>query len=267
MRVLQRAVAGGVQGASLSSTTSHAQSAGDLVSIIIPIYNEEQLLPIVLEEVRKLPLNKQLVLVDDCSRDGTRDILRKEESAADTVVIYHEKNRGKGAAIVSGLKAATGDIVIIQDADMEYDPQDILKVVKPILEHQTKVCYGSRFLGSVTGMRLPNRVANWLLAQLVSVLYGQRITDEATAYKAFRRDVIQDIDLTCQRFEFCPEVTAKVRRIGEPILEVPIKYRARTFEEGKKIGYKDFVTAVKTLVSCRFAPKSSLRKPLNGTKA
>lgn len=223
-----------------------------LVSIIIPIFNEEELLPVVLREVRKLPLRKELVLVDDCSVDGTRAILSREEALPDTRVLYQERNRGKGAAIVTGLRAATGDIVIIQDADMEYDPQDILKVVEPIIAGETRVCFGSRFRGKVVGMRLPNRVANWLLSHLVSLLYGQRITDEATAYKAFRREVIQSIELKCQRFEFCPEVTAKVMRRGERILEVPVVYRARTFEEGKKIGYKDFFVAVTTLLRYRF---------------
>jgi glycosyltransferase involved in cell wall biosynthesis len=223
-----------------------------LLSIIIPIYNEEELLPVVLREVRKLPLNMELILVDDCSRDGTRDILQFEENQPATRVLYHDRNRGKGAAIVTGLKAATGEVVIIQDADMEYDPRDILKVVEPVFSGRTRVCYGSRFLGRIEGMRIPNRIANNLLALLTTLLYGQRITDEATAYKAFRREVIHSIDLQCQRFEFCPEVTAKVLRRGERIIEVPVVYRARTFEEGKKIGYRDFFVAVSTLLRYRF---------------
>jgi glycosyltransferase involved in cell wall biosynthesis len=223
-----------------------------LISIIIPIYNERELLPTVLAEVRKLPLRKELILVDDYSTDGTRDILEAEKTKPDTRVLYHDRNRGKGAAIVTGLRAAQGDIIIIQDADMEYDPRDILKVVEPIIRGQTRVCYGSRFLGRIEGMRLPNRIANHILAWLVTILYGHRITDEATAYKAFRREVIQSIELKCQRFEFCPEVTAKVLRRGEKIVEVPVVYRARTFEEGKKIGYKDFIVAVKTLIKYRF---------------
>lgn len=222
-----------------------------LISIIIPIYNEEELLPTVLREVRKLPLEMELILVDDHSVDSTPQILKEEAQKPRTRVLRHDKNRGKGAAIVTGLKAATGDVVIVQDADMEYDPRDIVKVVEPILSGQTRVCYGSRFMGRTEGMRLPNRVANWLLAWMVSLLYGQRITDEATAYKAFRREVIQAVELKCQRFEFCPEVTAKVMRSGEKILEVPVVYRARTFEEGKKIGYRDFIVAVKTLVQYR----------------
>jgi glycosyltransferase involved in cell wall biosynthesis len=223
-----------------------------LLSIIIPIYNEEELLPIVLEQVRALPIRKELILVDDHSSDRTPEILAAEEAKPHTVVLRHEKNQGKGAAIVSGLGAATGDVVIIQDADMEYDPRDILKVVQPIYDGEVEVSYGSRFLGKVIGMRLPNRIANWILATLVSVLYGQRITDEATAYKAFRREIIQGLDLQCKRFEFCPEVTAKVLRQGVRIKEVPVIYRARTFDEGKKIGYRDFFSAVWTLLQNRF---------------
>lgn len=218
----------------------------------MPIFNEEELLPVVLKEVRALPLRKELILVDDHSTDGTRDILQVEENKPDTRVIYQDRNQGKGAAIVAGLRAATGDVVIIQDADMEYDPKDILAVVDPIFRGETKVSYGSRFKGRVEGMRLPNRVANWLLAKMVSILYNHKITDEATAYKAFRREVIEGLDLQCKRFEFCPEVTAKVLRKGLSITEVPVVYRARTFEEGKKIGYKDFFSAVWTLLKYRF---------------
>ncbi len=223
-----------------------------LVSVIIPIFNEVELLPLVLERVRALPLRMELILVDDFSTDGTRDILRAEASKPGTRVLYHERNRGKGAAIVTGLKGATGDVVIVQDADLEYDPEDIPRVLDPIFRGGYTASYGSRFLGRVIGMRLPNRVANWILSRLVSVLYGQRITDEATAYKAFRRELIQSVDLECQRFEFCPEVTAKVLRMGVAIAEVPVTYRARTFEEGKKIGYRDFFIAVRTLVRYRF---------------
>jgi glycosyltransferase involved in cell wall biosynthesis len=224
----------------------------ELISIIVPIFNEEELLPQVLAELRKLPLVTELILVDDHSNDRTPEILEFEVKHANTRVLRHDENRGKGAAIVSGLRAATGDIVIVQDADMEYDPRDIVRVVEPIVRGETRVCYGSRFRGKVVGMRLPNRIANWLLAWMATLLYGQRITDEATAYKAFRREVIAGIPLKCQRFEFCPEVTAKVLRTGEPILEVPVVYRARTFEEGKKIGYRDFFVAVRTLLRCRF---------------
>jgi dolichol-phosphate mannosyltransferase len=221
------------------------------LSIVIPIFNEERLLSEVLENVRKIPLEKELILVDDCSVDGTRAILEKEKSKPDTIVLYHEKNQGKGASIRTGLAHVTGDIVIIQDADMEYNSAEIPKVIDPIIRGETKVSYGSRFKGSVKQMRLPNRVANYLLATLVSILYGQRITDEATAYKAFQTEVIKSIPLTCQRFEFCPEVTAKVLKRGFSITEVPVTFVARTFEEGKKIGWRDFIQAVYILLKYR----------------
>jgi len=222
------------------------------VSIIIPIYNEVELLPTVLEHVRAIPLDKELVLVDDRSTDGTVEILRAEALKPDTRVLYHDHNQGKGAAIRTGLTHATGEIVIVQDADMEYTPSDIVSVVQPIIEGRTRVAYGSRFRGTIVGMRLPNRVANHVLAWMVTILYGRRITDEATAYKAFRREVIRNVHLTCKRFEFCPEVTAKVLRAGEKIIEVPVSYHARDFEAGKKIGWRDFLVAVWTLLKNRF---------------
>ncbi|MCX7767087.1 MAG: glycosyltransferase family 2 protein, partial [Candidatus Sumerlaeia bacterium] len=169
------------------------------LSIIIPIYNEEKLLPEVLRRVRALPVEKELILVNDASVDGTHKILEEElkKYPENTIVLTHTHNQGKGAAIRTGLKRATGDIVIIQDADLEYNPEEILGVIQPIIEGKTRVAYGSRFLGEVKRMRLANYVANKILAWLVSILYGQKITDEATAYKAFRREVIQQIDLKC----------------------------------------------------------------------
>lgn len=223
------------------------------LSLIIPIYNEVELLSKVLERVRAINIpDKELILVDDHSTDGTREILKEEAKKPDTKALYHDVNRGKGAAIRTGLKHATGDIVIIQDADMEYEPNDIPSVIQPIIDGKTQVAYGSRFKGNVKGMRLANFVANQLLAWLVSILYFQKITDEATAYKAFKREVIQSINLKCERFEFCPEVTAKVLKKGHKIIEVPVTFNARTFEEGKKIGWRDFIVAVRTLLRCRF---------------
>lgn len=224
------------------------------LSLIIPIYNEEKLIKEVLRRVRQLPLDKEIILVDDASIDGTHRILEQEvaEHPEDTILLTHKENQGKGAAIRTGLKHATGDIIIIQDADLEYNPEEIPQVIKPILEGKTNVAYGSRFLGEVKRMRLPNLIANKILAFVVSVLYGQRITDEATAYKAFRREVIQQIELKCKGFEFCPEVTAKVLRKGEKIIEVPVTFTARTFWEGKKIGWRDFFIALYTLIKYRF---------------
>ena len=222
------------------------------VSIVVPIYNEEELLEKVLERLRALPLDLELILVDDHSTDRTPEILAREARKPGTRVLRHDRNQGKGRAIRTGLEHATGDIVIIQDADLEYRPEEIVDVLRPIQEGRTNVAYGSRFRGRVIGMRFANRMANHILAWLVTILYFQRITDEATAYKAFRREVVQAIPLTCRRFEFCPEVTAKVLRRGEKIIEVPVTYVARTFEEGKKIGWRDFLVAVWTLLKYRF---------------
>jgi len=222
------------------------------VSIVVPIYNEEDLLEKVLERLRALPLDLELILVDDHSTDRTPEILAREGRKPGTRVLRHDRNQGKGRAIRTGLEHATGDIVIIQDADLEYRPEEIVDVLRPIQEGRTNVAYGSRFRGRVIGMRFANRMANHILAWLVTILYFQRITDEATAYKAFRREVVQAIPLTCRRFEFCPEVTAKVLRRGEKIIEVPVTYVARTFEEGKKIGWRDFLVAVWTLLKYRF---------------
>lgn len=222
------------------------------LSIIIPIYNEEELLPEVLRHVRGIDWpDCEIILVNDCSTDKTESILEPEKNHPGTIVLTHEKNLGKGAAIRTGLRYFTGEIAIVQDADMEYDPGEIVRVVQPIAEGKTLVCFGSRFMGSVEAMRLPNRVGNWLLAKLVSLLYGQRITDEATAYKAFHRSVIERIPLECYGFEFCPEVTSKVLKLGYPILEVPVTFKARTVAEGKKIGWRDFIVAVWTLLKVR----------------
>ena len=224
-----------------------------LLSIIIPIYNEEPQLEEVLERVYQIDYSpKELILVDDFSHDGTRNILERYKYRPDTRVLFHEANRGKGFAIRTGLKSATGEIVIIQDADLEYDPEDIPRVVEPILRGETEVCYGSRFLGGLERMAIPNRVANWLLAQAASWLFWTKMTDEATAYKAFRHEILKKIVLDCEGFEFCPEVTAKVLRLGYTIKEVSVRFRARTVWEGKKIGWPDFAIAIRTLVKYRW---------------
>lgn len=222
------------------------------LSIVVPIYNEEELLPKVLPLVYNVPWEpKEIILVDDGSTDSTPDLLESYSKRDDTKVLHHARRSGKGSAIRTGLTHATGDIVIVQDADLEYIPDEISSVVQPIADGTTEVCFGSRFLGTIIGMRTPNRIANHILAWTVTILYGQRITDEATCYKAFRRSVLDKVHLTCTRFEFCPEVTAKVLRAGYSILEVPVTYRARTFEEGKKISWRDFFQAMFVLFRVR----------------
>jgi glycosyltransferase involved in cell wall biosynthesis len=222
------------------------------ISFIIPIRNEEDLLEEVLKRVRALPIDKELVLVDDGSTDRTPEILAREAKGPDTIVLRHAVNRGKGMAIRTGLARATGDVVVVQDADLEYAPEEVPAIVQPIIEGRCNVAYGSRFMGRISNMRTANYIANRFLSLLVSVLYGQKLTDLETAYKAFRRDLAQSLTLTCRRFDFDPEITAKVLRRGERIVEVPVTYNARTFEEGKKIGWRDFVRAVWTLLKFRF---------------
>ncbi len=231
------------------------------VSIIIPVYNEVNVLPMVLDRVMKaaLPLGceKEIVIVDDGSTDGTSELLDRYRGL---VILHHSvENFGKGAALRIGIRKATGDIVLIQDGDLEYDPNDYIKVLQPIVDGQASVVYGSRFMGNLQGMKMANWLANKILTVTTNVLYGGNITDEATAYKAFRMEVLQAIRLRCLRFEFCPEVTAKVRRLGYAIHEVPIRYNARGILEGKKIRWQDGFHAMWTLVKYRVIP---MEKPV-----
>jgi len=228
---------------------------GMLTSVVIPIFNERELLPVVLERVRALPFDKELVLVDDCSRDGTREWLQGEVGKPGTIVLFHDVNKGKGSALRTGFAAASGQVLIVQDADMEYVPEDIPAVLRPLWDGTAKVCYGSRFLARVKDMRLANYCGNMVLAWLTRTLFGGTITDEATAYKAFRREVLDEFEMTCTRFEFCPEVTARVLRRGHKIVETPVAFNARSVEEGKKIGWRDFIVAVRTLLRYRFLEK------------
>jgi len=225
------------------------------VSIVIPVYNEAPYIAAVLDAVRAAPLppgvEREIVCVNDGSSDGTRAIL--DGYAGDLVLHHSPENEGKGTAIRLALARVTGDVVIIQDADLEYDPADYAALIAPILAGEATVVYGSRFLGECVGMRWPNRLVNGVLASLVRVLYRQPITDEATCYKAFRADVLRAIPLRCERFEFCPEVTAKISRRGHRILEVPIRYRARTTNQGKKIRWTDAAVAIWTLLRYRVA--------------
>lgn len=234
---------------SLVSTPSTKQPT---VSIIVPAYNEEATLAAVLDRLLALPLDSQIIVVDDCSKDRTGEIAK---SYGDKIIYYRQpKNSGKGAAIRAGLQKATGVVSIIQDADLEYRPEEISSVIQPILDGKSDVCYGSRFMkGMSKGMALPNKVVNVLLRWSVAALFFQRLTDEATCYKAFKTDVLIRMNLVCNRFEFCPEATAKAIRMGHKIIEVPISYEPRGKEEGKKIRWTDGVEAFWTLFRHRFS--------------
>ncbi|MBS1723877.1 MAG: glycosyltransferase family 2 protein [Armatimonadetes bacterium] len=216
------------------------------VTILVPAKNEENTIREVVERVMAVPVSKQVIVIDDGSTDKTPTILA--DLAGEVVVLRNEASIGKGASIRKGLPYAIGKVVVIQDADLEYAPEELAKLVEPIVRGQYGVVYGTRFLhGFPKGMALPNKLVNKLLVWAVALLFGRRVTDEATCYKAIRRDLLEEMDLQCQRFEFCPEVTAKAIRLGEPIHEVAISYEPRTKEAGKKIRWTDAPEAFWTL--------------------
>ena len=219
------------------------------LSIVIPVFNEERTIQQVLARIAALPIPKEIVIVDDASTDGTREILSQFECAAELHVIFKPQNEGKGAALRTAFRRVTGDVVIVQDADLEYDPRDILPVIKPIVCGQADVVYGSRFLDNAHQDRsLVHRFGNRLLTVASNALTGLRITDMETCYKAFRRDVLRSFEIQQHRFGFEPEVTAKVARRKVRLKEVPIRYAARSYAEGKKIGLRDLVSALYCIV-------------------
>ena len=227
------------------------------LSVIVPAYNEEETIDEIIKRVRAVDLGDvdlEMVIVDDASTDGTPERLKTYRGEAGITVLRHDSNRGKGAAIRTGLDSASGDLVVIQDADLEYDPNDYPRLIKPIIDGDADVVFGSRFAGSVQNMRYINVVANKVLAWAATLLFGKRITDEATCYKVLTTDTLRSFDLQCERFEFCPEVTAKTLRRGYRLVEVPITYRARTIETGKKIRARDGLEAIWTLLRFRFKP-------------
>lgn len=239
-------------GNSAVSYEGMADGAQPDVTAIVPALNEEDTIGELLDRLLALPLSLEVVVVDDGSRDRTPEIL---SSYGDRIrVLTNPKPGGKGNAIRQALSAATGRAVIIQDADLEYFPEEIPSLVEPILKGEAAVVYGTRFKsGMPAGMALPNKLVNVLLAWSVRILFWQAITDEATCYKAFRRDVLESMHLTCHRFEFCPEATAKAIRLGHRIREIPIRYVPRTKEAGKKIRWTDGVEAFWTLLKHRFS--------------
>ena len=224
------------------------------VSVIVPVYNEVAHVDELLKSIHASPVKKEIVIVDDCSTDGTREKLQAMPLANNVTVVFHEKNYGKGAAIRTALEYARGEYVLIQDSDLEYDPQDYPALLRPLEQHQANVVYGVRPDRPERGLRF--FLGAKLLTHLTNLLYGAGIHDEATCYKVFRRSLISQIDLQCRRFEFCPEVTAKLCRIGEKIAEVPISYAPRSAGEGKKIRHADGWLAIWTLFRYRFTHPS-----------
>jgi len=223
------------------------------ISVIIPVYNEIHTIREILSRVHRMKLADEIIIVDDGSSDGTRELLKEYFNQEPYHVIFHKRNLGKGAAVNTGIKAAQGDVIIIQDADLEYDPREYPNLLRPIEEGLADVVYGSRFLG---GARRPilfwNMVANKILTLVTNVLYNNILTDMETGYKVFRKEIVQDMTIHAKRFDFEPEFTAKVLKKKVKIFEVPISFNPRDYSEGKKIRMRDAFEAMWTLFKYRF---------------
>jgi len=229
----------------------------DFVSVIVPVYNEVEHLEELLRAISASPVAKEIVVVDDGSTDGTREKLLSLPPREGFTILFHEKNCGKGAAIRTALRYARGEYVLIQDSDLEYDPQDYPALLQPLQSGEANVVYGVRPDRPERGLRF--FLGAKFLTHLTNFLYRVNIHDEATCYKVFRTSVLRNIQLECRRFEFCPEVTAKLCRIGEKIWEVPVCYRPRSRKQGKKLRYSDGWIAIWTLVRLRFISRRRLR--------
>tara|TARA_Y100000310_G_C20499312_1_gene723129 strand:+ start:42 stop:737 length:696 start_codon:yes stop_codon:yes gene_type:complete len=226
------------------------------LSIIIPVYNEENNILEVISKVKRTELKnitKEIIIVDDFSTDNTKKILSELKDSS-IKIFFHQKNEGKGTGIRTALKHATGDIILIQDADLEYDPIEYEKLLKPIMENRTKVVYGSRIEAirkNIKKMYKMHYLGNMLLTAVTNILYRAKITDMETGYKVFRREVIENMNLKSKRFDFEPEITAKILKKGYKIIEVPIDFVGRKFNEGKKITWRDGIKAVFYLIKYR----------------
>jgi glycosyltransferase involved in cell wall biosynthesis len=216
------------------------------LSVVIPCYNERDTLAQVLEAVRASPVSSEIVLVDDASTDGTRELIQSQLADRVDRLVLHERNRGKGAALRSGFAAASGDVILIQDADLEYDPADYPRLLQPFVQNLADVVYGSRFIGGQSHRVLYywHSLGNRMLTTLSNMFTNLNLSDMEVCYKAFRREVLQQIQIEEDRFGFEPEITAKVARLGCRIYEVGISYAGRTYAEGKKIGWRDGVRAL-----------------------
>jgi glycosyltransferase involved in cell wall biosynthesis len=227
--------------------------AGFKLTIIIPVFNEQQTVAEILHRVRAVPIPKEIIVVDDCSTDGTRSVLEQLADWAELRVIHKPQNAGKGAALRTGFAAATGDVVVVQDADLEYDPNDLPSLLGPILRGEADVVYGSRYLHAVPqDPSFLHRLGNQVLTWASNLFTGLRLTDMETCYKMIPRPLLQSLDIQQNRFGFEPEVTAKLARRGARIKELPIRYESRGYNEGKKIGWRDGVNAFYCIVRYRW---------------
>lgn len=223
------------------------------LSVIMPVYNEKDTVLEIVRRVRAIDLVDEVIIVDDGSKDGTREVLKELSDLPDVRVVEHAHNQGKGAAVVTGMQTARGDLMVVQDADLEYDPRDYAKLVQPLLEGRCDVVFGSRFShAKVKNANWLNLAANKFLTFMTNVLYGSRLTDMETCYKVFRREVVADMHIRARRFEFEPEFTAKVLKRKFRLIEVPISFDPRGYSEGKKITAWDGVVALWTLIKYRF---------------